>query len=480
MEGRPTKEKLNLLVSIVLISTAIICNQWILGRVFAHDGTANSLVLKIIVWGFQLVVVAIGINIFLNRRKIGLKEYVFGFITFFLLVGFTLAFDFVLGLFGLPSKITGQYVHPPYFKETMKSIGEFAVEFKTNSQGLRYKEIPVRKNNPHEKRIVVVGDSFTEGVGVELEETFSSILESHFSSPRETIRFINAGLSGRGPLQYMNALFRVGVKYDIDGVLVCLYANDLYDTTAKIDFAPTLADRQVRRHAVEHLLHYLWPRIYTLIKSRLSEHPRVKRHKCKRDLIQDVSTEARKRGIPESRIKDWSSRLPMRLVNAVNRRELNGAIFSTGLLNPDFLTNCLDIESSVAKQKWRNMKSILDLIAHECKKRGIEIGVIFMPAPFQHNSNFYNETSIRIQVGIHVRKSWLTDTTTVQRYLHEWAKINKVPFLDLTGAFRSAESSYAEDINYPLDGHWTSLGHAIAADAMANWISGQKIFTALK
>ena len=117
------------------------------------------------------------------------------------------------------------------------------------------------------------------------------------------------------------------------------------------------------------------------------------------------------------------------------------------------------------------MKSILDFMINECRARGIEVGVVFTPSPFQHNRDFHQETNPWVKVGVNIRKHWLTDTTKVQQNLNEWSQVINVPYLDLTDEFRKAENTYDEDINYPLDSHWTPLGHRIAAEAIRKWLN---------
>jgi hypothetical protein len=104
----------------------------------------------------------------------------FRLILLVLLSLFSLLTDRMLGLFGFPTELQLQTSHAPNFREVRRNI-EFTHEFQTNSQGLRYKEIPLRKP-PGTFRIFVVGDSMTEGTGVQSNETFSAILEDAFSN----------------------------------------------------------------------------------------------------------------------------------------------------------------------------------------------------------------------------------------------------------------------------------------------------------
>jgi lysophospholipase L1-like esterase len=64
------------------------------------------------------------------------------------------------------------------------------------------------------------------------------------------------------------------------------------------------------------------------------------------------------------------------------------------------------------------------------------------------------------------RRSWLGGRSELQKRLSTWAESRGLPFLDLTPVLRNA----TETITYPFDGHWNAAGHALAAEAMAEWI----------
>ena len=75
----------------------------------------------------------------------------------------TLVADQIVNRLGLVD-ISGLYAHPPNFSQ-WRHNQEFSYHFQTNDAGLR--EAPLlRSKPPGETRIFVVGDSFTEGVGV--------------------------------------------------------------------------------------------------------------------------------------------------------------------------------------------------------------------------------------------------------------------------------------------------------------------------
>jgi len=93
---------------------------------------------------------------------------------------------------------------------------------KISSKGLRDKEYPYKKE-PGTFRILVLGDSFAWGYGVEQDEIFSERLENMLGQDYEVL---NAGITGYGTDQELLFFEKEGFKYDPDIVLVAFASND--------------------------------------------------------------------------------------------------------------------------------------------------------------------------------------------------------------------------------------------------------------
>ena len=106
------------------------------------------------------------------------------------------------------------------------STQEYRIRLETNSQGLRDEEHPVVKP-PGTLRILAIGDSFTAGDGVELEQAFHQVLEERLSQASERGRYeaINAGVSGWGPSNGLAFLLSEGFRYSPDLLLVQVFVD---------------------------------------------------------------------------------------------------------------------------------------------------------------------------------------------------------------------------------------------------------------
>ena len=100
---------------------------------------------------------------------------------------------------------------------------DFSVQVRINSRGLRDREYELPRTN--KKRMLVLGDSFAWGFGVEEHERFSEILEDRHVG----WDIINSGVSGYGTDQCYLYLRDEGLSYRPDLVLLLFYINDIID-----------------------------------------------------------------------------------------------------------------------------------------------------------------------------------------------------------------------------------------------------------
>jgi hypothetical protein len=96
------------------------------------------------------------------------------------------------------------------------------VRLRTNSRGLRYREIEPAKP-PGAFRVAVLGSSFTLPAGVELEDAFHARLERYFNGGAEKrFEFVNFAQGVFHPAQNVAVLEHRALAYDPDLALFCL------------------------------------------------------------------------------------------------------------------------------------------------------------------------------------------------------------------------------------------------------------------
>lgn len=109
--------------------------------------------------------------------------------------------------------------------------GEFAFRFSTNRQGLRMDREVSLEPAPGTRRILLVGDSFTFGYGVDQGETFADVLQASAHRTGQPVEVVNAGFASGFTLDTEYLFTReVGAHWLPRDVVVgvCL-SNDLAD-----------------------------------------------------------------------------------------------------------------------------------------------------------------------------------------------------------------------------------------------------------
>ena len=103
---------------------------------------------------------------------------------------------------------------------------EYTVVEQFNSKGLRGPEIPYEKP-AGTYRVLVLGDSFTEGYTVEFADLFSEILRGKLADATSArVEMVNAGTGGYSNDQELLFFRTEGRRYQPDLVLVLYCAND--------------------------------------------------------------------------------------------------------------------------------------------------------------------------------------------------------------------------------------------------------------
>ncbi len=111
---------------------------------------------------------------------------------------------------------------------------EYEASVEISKQGLRNEIVKTPK--PKDAfRILALGDSFTFGWGVNLEDTWVKMLENKLQIPGKKVEVINAGMSGADLMLEMQICRAYKWRFDPDLILIGFYAaDDLYQNTARI------------------------------------------------------------------------------------------------------------------------------------------------------------------------------------------------------------------------------------------------------
>ena len=126
--------------------------------------------------------------------------------------------------------------HPAYHHGLVANFdgydlwGEAHYRFRTNSLGFRdgqVREVPLV---PTTRRILLIGDSFTEGTGLAFEDTLAGLLQAAGMRQADKVEFLNAGVLSYSPTLYyrkVKHLLERGLRFD--ELVVLSDVSDVYD-----------------------------------------------------------------------------------------------------------------------------------------------------------------------------------------------------------------------------------------------------------
>ena len=247
------------------------------------------------------------------------RRVLFGLITVLLPVGFTLGITEI----GLRLFWGGYYEKdvPPYSDRRHATRGwanlpnvrttygepEFQNFVVHDSRGFRSQEVADHKSDDR-IRILVLGDSFAWGVGVENDETFSAVLER--LDPRFEV--INTGTNGYGTSQQLRLLEEEGLALDPDIVIVAFFWNDVANSYKRTPAVSARAKPE-RRPKLRRRLGRVASRTYTY--RLVSDRGKILRYRVKHAL--GVPLEETEFVGDEEREEAW--RLELALLGEIDR-----------------------------------------------------------------------------------------------------------------------------------------------------------------
>jgi hypothetical protein len=144
--------------------------------------------------------------------------------------------DYVYSNFLQATDAWPRYPHPVYHHALVPNFdgydswGDARYRFLTNSLGFRdarVRDLPLVSSA---RRVLLIGDSFTEGTGVAFADSFAGRLQAAGAERADRIEFLDAGVLSYSPTLYyrkVKYLIERGLRFD--EVVVFPDASDVYD-----------------------------------------------------------------------------------------------------------------------------------------------------------------------------------------------------------------------------------------------------------
>lgn len=359
------------------------------------------------------------------------------------------------GYICLPDDYLG-VIHAPNSKFTYKEkfSNEFSIKRNTNSLGLIGGQISIKKPE-NVFRILILGDSFSEGLHVEEGRNFceqlqyflnknSSLTDKHFE-------IINAGISGYSPISEYLFFKRELARLKPDIVILQIFANDVFEDNKTR--AMSILDKdglpiKINRFFIKKYWNnpigtrqptQLQTSIYRLKKIIIGKSmlfqclARAKRKSCKRTHFHKEMTD-----LPE--------------FNDGNQ------FFIIQDYNPLFQN------SGFRNKTWNNTKRYILAIRDLAKENKAAFFIFYIPPKGQLKLQHYGENSAYFPKPANY---------FLNERLKELSEEKNIYYLDLLFLF---EKNGDKDLYYEKDGHLKTTGHSLVAEALFDFLNKHKLF----
>ena len=436
-------EKFILLLGALLILLALVVNEWTIARLLCPEAIIEQRY-KVNIRILEVLLLLAGLAMIFFRKKevtINLSVLALTLIGIFSIteITFRLFFPQIAGvsehqrLFEYDQELGWRFI--PRKTGVYLSKHEFKTNVTINSAGMR--DIEYTQAKPAgKKRIVLLGDSFTSSMGVDLFETFSKIMEEKLLTKTQVLNF---GVNGYGPTQELMLLQKSAISYQPDLVIMVVYlGNDFDDISGVTDGL----DGYNRPRAVTDEKGHL---LFTGIPVPLSE-----RHRSGGQTPHTCS-------MPRSHFIDFIDKTIYLRTNAPD-------------FKPPEVRLCRKKADPRTEESYRLMGAILKETNNYCKKKGISFVVAVAPAIVQVYDQIY---WTKMKNKYHLRDADY-DLMLPNKKIMDVCKSAGIPAVDLTYGLKKAVAA-GRDTYYFINLHWNKAGEQTVAEILSDFITEKKL-----
>jgi hypothetical protein len=322
-----------------------------------------------------------------------------------------------------------------------RSNDEFDVTYQINSYGLRDNEISIEKP-ANTYRILMLGDSYTFGIGNNLEDTFSKKLEQLLNAQGGSLHYevINGGCSSYSPILEYLFLVNKGLALHPDLVILNYDPSDVQD-----DYKYSqIAEFDGEGHPTKvHPIDVQWY-FKELRKGYQSSIPYLDRSALYQFVMERYYQLKGERNAP---------------------RFYEEAKIISGNIEYD---RDFTMRENVGDWKpyFVNSACYLTMIADLLKSKNIRFAIASYP---YGNLVSDKEWSMGRRLRGFDNKVY---STKLFDYLADFTRSENIPFLNMTPDFLASKNF---PLYYSFDGHFTPAGHEVAAEALLKFVEEKSL-----
>jgi lysophospholipase L1-like esterase len=339
-------------------------------------------------------------------------------------LGLILGLEVLLRLLA-PQELAGIKVDGAHFSRPDRTLGmryvpgavwrfshpEYNVVYSINSDGFR----DAKQRSPQKEagtvRVLLLGDSFTFGQGVDYEQTWPVLAERELERQGLAVDLVKAGMQGLDTRSELILMRRLVNRYEVDAVVVGFLINDLY---SNIPYTPP-SEMQAP-----------YPKLEEVQKTMF----RQERTNRKFHLLT----------------------LGRRIATATD-----AGYMALYLAAPSGEYLRVPLSHSAQRQLAITDTLLIQMAAY-CDSLGKPLVVFSMPQQFQ------------VMYARNGRTDKAIDVAYYDRHFAELASTRGFEWVPALDALVRAEKTSGHDMFYRLDGHFTPAGHAVAADVFTEQV----------
>ena len=367
------------------------------------------------------------------------------------------AVDFVAGYLFIrplsPPMVPDQYVHHKMIPNTFSSFKtqDFDYIQRVNNMGLRGRDISLaKKDNLY--RILMLGDSFTMGKGVQDDETFSALLDKSLKAQKvkfngKTIEVLNGGVNSYAPILSFLQLKKEFGQLTPELVVLNLDMSDLIQEVAyreAADYGPGGEIVGVSGKSSE-----TWLRLFAVAVPKEDGQSRP-----------TTATAVIRRWINR---RLYITRLLFLYVDRLYKDPKDITIENTVTLsNRELLKHTLAEDELDRREQWQNIFNSILKIKRYCDDHGVDFLLTVYPWGHQVNDKEW----VPGRFGFIPDGSVISDRSI--RTIEDLAAAQKIELLNVFPAFRMYRG--AKPLYFHYDMHWTPQGHELMAGEIEKFL----------
>ena len=449
------------LVGVAVIAVGLVLNPFVVARLVFGAWRGGPPAMRAALWTVAGALVVFGVLVAGGKLRIGarLQNVILGTLVTIMTLLLVVIADRVVGK--VRGKPAAGLIFPPH-SEVGYETPEFRVVVKSNALGFRGEECTAAKGGRY--RIVAIGDSFTMGWGLNLDDTWTTLLEQRLNASAPTVEVLNLGQGGAdAEADVRNARKAIPVlKPDL--VLVCLLqGDDLFQIVERMKRgdAPPVDLSRWERSTAGSIMAFVRGRLFPNLLSTKVKTTVTATWKETAERIQQNLTEEQRRRYETI---DPGARA------AFLRGELNPIVLQTAILFPDYYVRLDDPTLPDARKGIERTAECLREIADLAAAHGGKTLVVSVP--YRAYVSAGDGEALR-KLGYSIPAS-LARSNGAATAIREASVLAGLECWDVTLPVREEARSRA--LYFGMDGHFNRDGAAYFARMLATVMREHPVF----